>query len=454
MSPRDAIARAMELRRAGRPGDGAQMLAPLDDGPAELSLARGALLGEARRFDEAIACLGAAHARHPGHPGVLYNLARIVQDAGDKARAAGLFERVLALAPGMQQAWRGYGNCLVDLGHVDDAVVAYDRNVALLRGTATHDPAHADYRTTTPAKLRHDIEQLRWLAGAGVALDGGADPALLAERFAAALALVERRAQGQQVVALEPEEIRLLSGAYNLLLHRPAGARLAGRALDPAIDWRAVERRYAETAPGIAWIDGLLSPEALEGIRRHCLAATVWFRFRFPKGYVGGFWDEGFVSPLMLQVADELRGAAPSIFGRHSLRKIWAFKYDARLDGIPIHADFAAVNVNFWVTPDEANLDPAGGGLVVWDKEAPADWDFARYNTDERAMRDFLAAHGARAHRIAHRCNRAVVFNSDLMHETDHLSFRSGYANRRVNVTMLYGRRGDDPSGAHPPAPR
>ena len=377
-----------------------------------------------------------------------------MQDAGDKRQAAALFERVLAIAPGMQQAWRGYGNCLVDLGQVDDAVAAYDRNAALLRGAATHDPAHADYRTTTPAKLRHDMEQLRWLAEAGIALDGGADPGRLAERFAAALELVEGRASGQQVVALEPAEARLLAGAYNLLLHRPPGARVAGRALDPAIDWRAIERRYAETAPGIAWIDGLLSPEALAGIRHQCLAATVWFRFRFPKGYVGGFWDEGFVSPLMLQVADELRRAAPSIFGSHSLRKIWAFKYDARLDGIPIHADFAAVNVNFWVTPDEANLDPEGGGLVVWDKEAPSSWDFARYNTDERAMRGFLSEQGARAHRIAHRCNRAVVFNSDLMHETDRLSFRPGYANRRVNVTMLYGRRGDDVSRAAPPASR
>ncbi|MFM8990127.1 MAG: tetratricopeptide repeat protein, partial [Alphaproteobacteria bacterium] len=381
MTPRDAIARAMEARRAGRAGAGADMLAALDTGPAEVSLARGALLGEARRLDEAMDCLRAAHARHPGHAGGLYNLARIVQDAGDKAQAAGLFERVLALAPGMQQAWRGYGNCLVDLGHVDDAVAAYDRNVALLRGAATHDAAHADYRTTTPAKLRHDMEQMLWLAEAGVALDGGADPAALAERCAAALALVEGRAQGQEVVALEPGEARLLAGAYNLLLHRPPGARLAGGALDPAIDWRAVERRYAETAHGITWIDGLLSPEALEGIRRHCLAATVWFRFRFPKGYVGAFWDEGFASPLMLQVSDELRHAAPSSFGAHSLRKIWAFKYDARLDGIPIHADFAAVNVNFWVTPDEANLDPEGGGLVVWDREAPSGWDFARYNT-------------------------------------------------------------------------
>jgi hypothetical protein len=37
----------------------------------------------------------------------------------------------------------------------------------------------------------------------------------------------------------------------------------------------------------------------------------------------------------------------------------------------------------------------------------------------------------------------ATIFNSDLFHETGEIRFREGYENRRVNVTMLYGRRGD-----------
>jgi hypothetical protein len=34
------------------------------------------------------------------------------------------------------------------------------------------------------------------------------------------------------------------------------------------------------------------------------------------------------------------------------------------------------------------------------------------------------------------------MFNSDLYHETAPLDFREGYENRRINVTMLYGKRG------------
>jgi hypothetical protein len=32
-------------------------------------------------------------------------------------------------------------------------------------------------------------------------------------------------------------------------------------------------------------------------------------------------------------------------------------------------------------------------------------------------------------------------FYSDLFHETDRIAFKEGYLNRRINITMLYGRR-------------
>ena len=91
-----------------------------------------------------------------------------------------------------------------------------------------------------------------------------------------------------------------------------------------------------------------------------------------------------------------------------------------------MHADAAAVNVNFWITPDEANLDPTSGGLIVWDKEAPDDWDFKEYNSDKNThkIREFLDRNHANAITVPYRQNRAVIFNSNLFHETDHLAFK------------------------------
>jgi hypothetical protein len=111
------------------------------------------------------------------------------------------------------------------------------------------------------------------------------------------------------------------------------------------------------------------------------------------------------------------------------------------MNGIGVHADFAAVNVNFWITPDEANLDPEHGGLIIWDVAAPLDWDFMKYNAAEGEIRNYLRDTAAKSIVVPYRANRAVIFDSDLFHETDHIRFREGYENRRINVTMLYGRR-------------
>jgi hypothetical protein len=46
---------------------------------------------------------------------------------------------------------------------------------------------------------------------------------------------------------------------------------------------------------------------------------------------------------------------------------------------------------------------------------------------------------------VPHRANRAVIFDSDLFHETDDIAFKDGYLNRRINVTLLYGRREERP---------
>lgn len=441
MDARRALAEAMELRRQARLGEAIALLTSLDRGDSvEIAVARGGLLAEAGRLDEAVACLRKAVATWPGSAAALYNLARAVRDAGDIAGAVQLHETIARQHPGLVPAWRSFGNCLVDLGRIDEAIVAYDRGTELRRGAASRDARHADYRTATPAKLQHDVEQLRWLIEQGIEAER---LARLLPAFEGVARAVTARAVGAEVVPLGSTEIAALVPGYNLLLHRPAAPRVPGGALASGIDWRAVEQRYAENAPGITWIDGLLKREVLDTLRRYCLGATVWFRYRFAKGYVGAFWDDGFSAPLLLQIADELRRASPTIFGRSLIRKVWAFKYDPELSGIPIHADFAAVNVNFWLTPDAANLDPESGGLVVWNKEAPGDWDFERYNADESAQRKFLAENGARSIRVPHRQNRAVVFNSDLFHETDRLSFAPGYENRRINVTMLYGRRGD-----------
>jgi hypothetical protein len=74
----------------------------------------------------------------------------------------------------------------------------------------------------------------------------------------------------------------------------------------------------------------------------------------------------GAACSLLAQIAEELRIALPGIFQAHPLRYFWSFKYDSALEGTRVHTDFEAINANFWITPDEANLDPHSGGLIIW----------------------------------------------------------------------------------------
>jgi hypothetical protein len=125
----------------------------------------------------------------------------------------------------------------------------------------------------------------------------------------------------------------------------------------------------------------------------------------------------------------------------HTLNMMWGYKCDATLPGLAVHADAAAVNVNFWITEDEANLDPEGGGLRVYEHDAPGDWDFRMFNKEAGRIQDYLESIGSVPTRYPYRANRALIFDSDLFHATDDPHFRPGYLNRRINITLLYGNR-------------
>ena len=160
-------------------------------------------------------------------------------------------------------------------------------------------------------------------------------------------------------------------------------------------------------------------------------------------GYLGAYLHEGFAPEILLRLSQELRTRLPGVIRQLPLQSLWAYKYDSAMQGtgIGLHADVAVVNVNFWITEDEANLDPALGGLLVHERKAPKEWSFMKYNTDWEAIVDFLESAGSVPVRVPYRANRAVIFDSDLFHATDSPRFKEGYANRRINVTLLYGQR-------------
>ncbi|HVR66461.1 MAG TPA: tetratricopeptide repeat protein [Verrucomicrobiae bacterium] len=427
------------MSRRREPGMAAQLLrTALDRAPRHLGLLTnlGGLLASASyTAEEGIGYLRQVVEQMPRSYLSHYNLAIGLKTAGQFAESATQFRFTLDLKPDFADALVNLGHVLLELGKVAEAAEAYETALPLRRAPGLVSKAPIK---TNAAKLRHDIEQLRHLLGLGL-LDSQFE-AMIAD-FEAALADLPPLPNGLTTVDLpEPHRARL-APIYNRLLHRHDGTPVAAGAVNPELDRVAIEQSYGDNAPGYAWFDGLLTPAALRELRDYCLQSTIWFQCRYGDGYLGAFMDDGFCCPLLLQIADELRQALPGIFAQHTLRRLWAFKYDSRMSGIPIHADFAAVNVNFWVTPDEANLDKDSGGLIVWNRRMPPDWELWRYKDDIPAIREYLSKNRAKSLGVPYRQNRAVMFNSDLFHETAKLNFREGYENRRINITMLFGRR-------------
>jgi len=67
------------------------------------------------------------------------------------------------------------------------------------------------------------------------------------------------------------------------------------------------------------------------------------------------------------------------------------------------------------------------------------------------AMEAELAASGSRPVVIPYRRNRVVVFDSALYHATNRHSFKPGYTNRRINLTLLFGLPKPPPANSTSP---
>ena len=425
-----ALQQAIRHHQAGRLSEAERIyrdvLAVQPDRPGTLNNL-GLVLKDQGKLEEAVAAFRRVLALKPDDALTHGNLGLVLKEQGQPEEAAAAFQRALALKPDDAWAYGNLGNVLRMLGRLDEAAASYRQAIALSPDMAL---AYRNLGTVLceSGKVAESIALFRRHAELAYEAPGsahGSEPT-------APYKMQHDREQREYL-----NDRKVPGGSA---LHLEEGGRIAGRAVEPDASLGEIAARWRSSKPQLVVIDNLLTDAALDELRRFCWGSTVW-RSVYPGGYLGAMPEHGFACPLLAQIADELRSAYPAVLGEHPLLQFWGFKYDSRLSGIAIHADFAAVNVNFWITPDDANLDPESGGLVVWDAPAPLGWDFAKYNDDVPAARDFLARAGARPVTIPHRANRAVIFDSDLFHETDRIAFKDGYLNRRINITLLYGRR-------------
>ena len=395
----------------------------------------GVILKERGLFEPASDSYRHAISLKPDHAEAHNNLGLLLMEQGELDAAIGSYERALQVAPGYSTAIYNLGMACIWKGDVDRAVTCFNRTAGIKHNHGRAPVERFVYRS----RVKHDAEQVQYLSTEGRI--GEEYRQYLAEltRLQSTLDQAEHRSNR---VPVTPADLAGIAPSFNKLVHVPPCETNPEGALNSHLDVEAIEARYRATKPEVTFVDDLLNPSSLDALRRFCWESTIWKK-DYENGYIGAFLGDGFASPLLLQIADELRRRFPGIFGVHRLTQAWAFKHDSARRGLNIHADAAAVNVNFWITADDANLNASSGGLVVWNKEAPREWNFKDYNSDRNrgAIYEWLKQSGAEEVKIPYRANRAVIFNSDLFHETDEITFKEGYRNRRINITLLYGYR-------------
>jgi Tfp pilus assembly protein PilF len=391
----------------------------------------GNALRAAGRLDHSAASLREAVRLDPDLPEAQHNLGVVLFTQGHLAEAEAAFHAALRVKPDSQLAFRQLALLLIAAGRLDEAARFLIEPVrALRRPGAAGDSA--TFRQTNRVKLQHDADQLSYLVDRQLA--PGSLSAVIAEHRTLLAQVSDDR-----TVEIAPAVWPGLAAQYNRLVHlRETPARPEG-AISADWDGAIVERDYRAHAPGFTWFDGLLTADARRELWRFCVESTIWFQMTF-KNEVSATLFNGFCCPLLLQIAQELRQRLPGILGGQPLSLAWAYKYCGPFSGLGPHADDGAVAVNFWLTPDEANEDAERGGLVIWNRLVPDHYLRRDRPAQQQIIQSLIREPGATAVTVPYRCNRAAIFDGMIVHSTDQFRFKDGYENRRINITLLYGR--------------
>jgi len=381
------------------------------------------------RHRDAVDCFDMALKADPSFVSAHYNRAIALLQLGDRSEAIAAFSRAASLEPGHYEAHRALGFLWLGAGERGRALDHLARTYELRRGEDRTWIASKSLTTATRQKLEHDAEQFLCLA------ERVRDRAHF-DRLARNYRTVASQLS-DEITKLSDAQIEMLGDDYNTPIYFRAAPEIPSGAVNERRDRAVLATEFV--AHGAVSVDDLLTPPALDSLRRFLLESTVWHDFSHIDGFVASYLEDGLACPLILQVAAELRSAFPEILGQHRLSQAWAFKGLRTHAAVDVHADDAKVSVNFWVTPTRACLNAERGGLAVCLTPPPADWQIKDYDADQPRIVTFLEQNAADSLLVPYRENRALIFRSRLFHHSDHPEFAPGYENHRINLTLLYG---------------
>lgn len=211
-------------------------------------------------------------------------------------------------------------------------------------------------------------------------------------------------------------------------------------------DWSVVEARYLSRGDQpYCVLDDFLTGQAVEELREKLLNDHRW-HFKHPLSKELYLAAPG--GNDILDLGQHLVEQIPQVLGGLKLVYHWAYLH-CRSSGLKPHTDGdSAVTVNLYLTPDEYNLRPGTGGLILSAVRRPPSVSLIEFNSMPWADSYFEREHvdeNGRDICIAYRYNRAILFDSGIFHASDQIFFRNDATqSMKLNLGLVF----DDPVAA------
>lgn len=452
-STRDAAIRAaLAEHRAGRLAaaeDAYRALIAACPGDAQMNHHLGVLLVQTGRAEEGLSHLKSALEANGAEPLYHFSLAKGLLTAGNPAQAGMVLKQAMqrgladrrfdALKTEIRE--RAVAACREALNeNPSDAVLMDNLGSALLMQGKTEE-AIACYRQALAQAP--DFAHAHFHLGAVLSQNG-----CVAEGFEHYMRHAVLIHGGQSVSSVDDPPFKKRHDAAqrdhigHSEFHLADGGRLLGPAVNPGNATPKLLEAWRSSQPQMVVVEDFLTQLALAKLREICASSTVWRKI-YPAGYLGAAPEDGFAAPLLAQIVEETQAVFAPILSGEPFRYLGAFKYDSESSaGTNTHADNSNVNVNLYITDDDANLDPESGGMEIWDAAASDIQVMRRLNGSEEMVQHFLKQSGGRRFSVPHRANRAMIFKSTQFHKTGTFRFKTGYLLQRINISLLFGQFG------------
>lgn len=244
MAP-DPFDTSLSLHRAGRLDEAEDgYRACLGDGDARAGAALGALLLQKQRFDEAVDVLEPLARALPDDAGIAVNLSVALRRSGRSMQALGQAQRATSLAPGQASAWNALGLAALELGRVDEALVAFDSGLRI----APRSAALALHRAHCLRRLGRSAEALPLYAQSvetdPALLDGWRGLAATEAALGRVDAALTSRRRAMELAPRDPE----------VVLEHAIALMQAGRAGEAEQQFSNIVRTQAGDAQAWAWL--------------------------------------------------------------------------------------------------------------------------------------------------------------------------------------------------------